>query len=51
MLPEYRPEPFTDFTNPQNVEAFAKAIELVRSQLGKTYPLVIGGEEIWLDDT
>lgn len=50
MLPEFRNEPLTDFSNPQNVEAFAEAIELVRSQLGREYPLVVNGEEIWTDD-
>ncbi len=51
MLPEFRNEPLTDFNNPHNVEAFAKAIALVRSQLGQRYPLVINGETVWTEDT
>ncbi len=50
MLPEFRNEPLTDFSNPDNLKAFADAIELVRSQLGREYPLVVNGEEIWTDD-
>jgi 1-pyrroline-5-carboxylate dehydrogenase len=50
MLPEFRNEPLTDFSKPANVEAFRKAIEYVRSQLGKEYPLFVNGEQIWLDD-
>lgn len=50
MLPEFRNEPLTDFSNPENAKAFADAIELVRSQLGREYPLVVNGEEIWTDD-
>ncbi|PJF43820.1 MAG: L-glutamate gamma-semialdehyde dehydrogenase [Phototrophicales bacterium] len=51
MLPEFRNEPLTDFNDPRNVEAFAKAIEDVRSQLGQRYPLVINGQEVWTDET
>jgi 1-pyrroline-5-carboxylate dehydrogenase len=51
MLPPFHNEPFTDFTNPANVAAFQHAIDLVRSQLGQKYPLRIGADEIWLDET
>ncbi len=51
MLPEFRNEPLTDFTDPHNIQAFAAAIENFRSTLGQKYPLVIGGEEYWTDDT
>jgi 1-pyrroline-5-carboxylate dehydrogenase len=51
MLPEFRNEPHTDFSNPANVEAFAAAIEYVRSQLGRQYPIVIGGKEHWPGQT
>ena len=37
---------FTDFSNPVNRKAMNEAIEKVRGELGKTYPIVIGGEEI-----
>lgn len=51
MLREYAPEPFTDFTDPANVEAFNDALDLVKSQMGRAYPLVIGGQRIELDKT
>lgn len=51
MLRDYRNEPLTDFTNPDNIAAFKAALDLVRSQLGQKYPVVINGEEIWLDET
>lgn len=51
MLRPYFPEAFTDFNKPENVAAFESALELVRSQLGQKYPLVIGGKEIWEGET
>lgn len=50
MPTEFRNEPFTDFTNEANAQAMREAIEKVRSQLGREYPLVIGGERIATDD-
>ena len=50
MLTEFRNEPFTDFSCQEKEGKMAAAIEKVRSQLGRTYPLVIGGEEIKTDD-
>jgi len=46
MRPEFRNEPFTDFSKPENAQAMREAIETVKSQLGRDYPLVIGGERI-----
>ncbi|MBD3108032.1 L-glutamate gamma-semialdehyde dehydrogenase [Bacillus sp. AGMB 02131] len=46
MVREYRHEPFTDFSKVENKAAFEEALQLVNSQLGKQYPLVIGGERI-----
>ena len=46
MTAEFRNEPFTDFTNEQNAQAMREAIEKVKAQLGREYPLVIGGERI-----
>ena len=51
MLRDYRNEPLTDFTNPDNIAAFESALELVRSQLGQQYPMVINGKEVWSDAT
>jgi 1-pyrroline-5-carboxylate dehydrogenase len=46
MLPEYRPEPLTDFSLEPNRAAMRAALERVGSQLGATCDLVIGGERI-----
>jgi 1-pyrroline-5-carboxylate dehydrogenase len=46
MPAEFRNEPFTDFTNEQNAQAMLEALEKVNGQLGREYPLVIGGERI-----
>lgn len=51
MLRPYQNEPLTDFSKPENIEAFRAALETVRSQLGQKYPIIIGGQEIWTDDT
>ncbi|MDQ0247312.1 1-pyrroline-5-carboxylate dehydrogenase [Bacillus fengqiuensis] len=45
----YIHEPFTDFTKEENQKAFQEALVYVNSQLGKEYPLVIGGERITTD--
>jgi 1-pyrroline-5-carboxylate dehydrogenase len=45
-LPPYRPEALTDFTVPANREAFQKALDGVRAQLGRAYPLHIQGQEV-----
>ena len=47
----FRNEPSTDFTQPENLDAFRAALEAARAELGKTYPLYIGGEEIYTHDT
>ncbi|MCB9436832.1 MAG: L-glutamate gamma-semialdehyde dehydrogenase [Anaerolineales bacterium] len=51
MLPDFRNEPLTDFSNPANRQAFAEAIDYVRANLGRQYPIVIGGEEHWPGET
>jgi len=50
MLPPFRNEPLTDFSNPDNVAAFQAALDSVKAQIGRTYPLVIGGDEIMSED-
>src|SRR6266498_2489578 len=50
-LPEFRNEPFTDFNKPENAAAMERALADVKSQFGKTYPLIIGGERITTDKT
>jgi 1-pyrroline-5-carboxylate dehydrogenase len=51
MPAEFRNEPFTDFSKEENAQAMRDAIEKVRGQLGREYPLVIGGERIATGNT
>lgn len=51
MLLPYRPEPLTDFSLPENQEAFAAALQTVKGELGRVYPLIINGQRIELDET
>ncbi|HWI60844.1 MAG TPA: L-glutamate gamma-semialdehyde dehydrogenase [Symbiobacteriaceae bacterium] len=46
----FRNEPLTDFTRPENLQAFRQALELVQSQFGREYPLVIGGERVMTEE-
>ncbi len=48
-LDEFRNEPFTDFFVPENAAAMREAIEKVGSELGREYPITIGGEKITLE--
>jgi hypothetical protein len=50
MLPEYRNEPLTDFSRPEQQDAFRAALKRVKARIGGTYPLVIGGELIETSD-
>ncbi|MBS4208563.1 L-glutamate gamma-semialdehyde dehydrogenase [Bacillus sp. FJAT-50079] len=45
MIP-YKHEPFTDFTEDRNKQAFEQALRTVESYLGNDYPLIIGGERV-----
>ena len=45
VLDEFRNEPFTDFSVPENQIAMQAAIYGVRSELGKEYPIIINGEQ------
>src|SRR6201991_338960 len=49
MPVEFRNEPLTDFTKEENAQAMRDAIQKVKSELGREYPLVIGGERIATD--
>ncbi|MDA8346092.1 MAG: L-glutamate gamma-semialdehyde dehydrogenase [Thermaerobacter sp.] len=44
MIDPYRPETLIDFKDPKNRAEMERALETVHAQLGKHYPLVIGGE-------
>jgi 1-pyrroline-5-carboxylate dehydrogenase len=46
MASEFRNEAFTDFSKDENAVAMRAAIEKVRGELGRDYPLVIGGERV-----
>lgn len=48
MLDEFKNEPFTDFSKPENAEAMKAAIGKVGSELGREYPCTINGEKITL---
>jgi 1-pyrroline-5-carboxylate dehydrogenase len=47
---EFRNEPFTDFTKEENARAMREALARVGSELGREYPLVIGGERVETGD-
>lgn len=46
MLTEYRPEPFTNFSDEKNRQEYEQALQQVKQELGKDYDLIIGGERI-----
>ena len=50
MLTSFKNEPFTNFEVDANHTAMQAALGRVREQLGKSYPLVIGGERIFTDE-
>src|SRR5207244_8301026 len=47
----FRHEPGLDFAAPAEHARFEEALARVRSQLGRTYPLVIGGREVARGET
>src|SRR5690242_7881373 len=49
MRTEFRNESFTDFSKEENAQAMRNALEKVGAELGRDYPLVIGGERITTD--
>lgn len=50
MVVPYKHEPFTDFTVEENRKEFEAALNLVKGELGKEYPLIIGGEKIMTEN-
>ncbi|MBZ5516749.1 MAG: aldehyde dehydrogenase family protein [Acidobacteriia bacterium] len=51
QLPEFRNEPLSDFKgNPEHFRKMKEAVEEVGRELGRDYPLVIGGERITTAD-
>jgi 1-pyrroline-5-carboxylate dehydrogenase len=49
-LPPFKNETYRDFSDERNAQAMLKGLELVESQLGRTYPLVIGGAHVETGD-
>src|SRR5438270_7472987 len=47
----FKNAPFTDFTKEENRQAQMQALEQVKSELGRTYPLLINGQKITTKDT
>ncbi len=45
-LPEFKNEPLTDFTKAENKSAMEAALQKVKNEFGREYPLVIGGQRI-----
>lgn len=50
MVLPYKHEPFTDFTNEDNKQAYLEGLKLVDSYLGQDYDLIIGGERVTTED-
>ena len=46
MLSEFKNEPLVDFTNAESKSAMEAALQKVRDEFGRHYPIVIGGERI-----
>lgn len=49
-LPPFKNETYHDFTDERNVHTFQKALTDVGAQLGRNYPIIIGGEKIETGD-
>src|SRR5438067_933147 len=47
----FKNAPLIDFSNEENRQAQMQALEQVKSELGRTYPLIIGGQKITDKDT
>src|SRR5947209_19648267 len=47
----FKNAPLTDFSKEENRQAQMAALEQVKSELGRTYPLIIGGKKITNEDT
>ncbi|UOQ44079.1 L-glutamate gamma-semialdehyde dehydrogenase [Halobacillus salinarum] len=50
MVVSYKHEPFTDFSVQENRSALESELKKAESELGKEYPLIIGGERIMTDE-
>src|SRR5215472_11242414 len=50
MLQPFKNEPLTDFANERNAALMREAIASVESQLGREYPLIVGGKRYTTGD-
>ncbi len=51
MDSEFRNEAFTDFSKEENAQAMRAALEKVKGELGRDYPLVVGNERVTTGST
>jgi 1-pyrroline-5-carboxylate dehydrogenase len=51
MLRPYSPEALTDFSRPENQSAFSAALDRVKAEIGRTYPMHIGGRAVSTGET
>ena len=51
MIEEFRNEPEVDFDDPAVTASFTSALDSVAVRLGRSYRLVIGGEEVTTGET
>lgn len=49
-LPPFKNETYQDFTDESVIAKFQKSLSLVKSSLGRDYPIIIGGEKIETGD-
>ncbi len=49
--PAFENEPLTDFSREENRQKMLRGLETVKAQLGRTYPLVIGGRRVSTPET
>lgn len=49
-LTPFKNEPILNFKDPKNYAKQIKALEEVQKKLGKNYPIVIGGEEVYTEN-
>lgn len=50
QLPPFVNETYLDFTDERTIEKFQKALDYVKSELGKTYPCVVDGKKVETGD-
>lgn len=49
MTDDFKNEPFTDFSTPENKAAMEAALEKVRGELGREYTSIINGDKVTLE--